>query len=760
MTSLALEDEEACNAMNEQTINPVAFHLIGRSAARGLEDISGLDCHPALYAPFRDLNNLRHDFPIVLGNYNGAEDFVRSLSDIVNDVLKENAPPGADGEYMRCQVLNLEQEIRILATGSGISLSKAWGAAVRRLRSRADSDSIEALDECLELVQAAFWFDGQVVDYNATMPIALMRQAWAIDQRAKSQVSRKRIDELILRLENILGAEIKKTEAALSPDKLKGSVGASFENAFDFDVMSRILTPARPRVQLPEDRRQRIRAILLALKSQRFFRSAKWSDRKGHRVAPHSFLYHNATSALRVIRDRVPEMVELTKAISMAELEIANRYEPPKHDAFFSAFDETSLSPEDVAFFPTYLIALDEKQYDAAEKARILELLSSDIHAKVLAQTDDILDGLVGTKGQLSFGGMSWQLASMAVGLNEVFVLQTSAANLYKLRDKVWDGLSYPGPALFSVFSGTDENNCGLPPYLVSAAATESRAFPTFTYDPSKGPDWASRLSISGNPQLETDWPIHNFPYEDEDLQRQSEDIAFTYVEFAVSDKRFSRYLARVPRGEWTDKMMPAGQFLATNAGNGSEPIPYVLMVDQENMVHRFVVDNRLILAARRCLGYWHNLQEMGGVHNSHALNLLKSERELWQIEKDLELANLRSQPESKPEPSETDAGGKPAVIEPEHSDEDKEVQETASSDPFIETPRCTTCNECTDINSQMFAYNDNKQAYISDPAAGTYRQLVEAAETCQVSIIHPGKPKDMSEPNLEELMDRARLFD
>ena len=40
-----------------------------------------------------------------------------------------------------------------------------------------------------------------------------------------------------------------------------------------------------------------------------------------------------------------------------------------------------------------------------------------------------------------------------------------------------------------------------------------------------------------------------------------------------------------------------------------------------------------------------------------------------------------------------------------------------------------------------MFLYNENKQAYIGDLKAGTYRQLVEAAESCQVSIIHPGKP-------------------
>jgi hypothetical protein len=58
-----------------------------------------------------------------------------------------------------------------------------------------------------------------------------------------------------------------------------------------------------------------------------------------------------------------------------------------------------------------------------------------------------------------------------------------------------------------------------------------------------------------------------------------------------------------------------------------------------------------------------------------------------------------------------------------------------------------------------MFRYNENKQAYIADVKAGTYRQLVEAAESCQVAIIHPGKPWNPNEPGLAELVERARPF-
>ena len=52
-----------------------------------------------------------------------------------------------------------------------------------------------------------------------------------------------------------------------------------------------------------------------------------------------------------------------------------------------------------------------------------------------------------------------------------------------------------------------------------------------------------------------------------------------------------------------------------------------------------------------------------------------------------------------------------------------------------------------------------NIQQDRQDLKAGTYRQLVEAAESCQLSIIHPGKPIDPKEPGLEELIERAKPF-
>ncbi|MGE0351946.1 MAG: 2-oxoacid:acceptor oxidoreductase family protein [Gemmatimonadales bacterium] len=79
--------------------------------------------------------------------------------------------------------------------------------------------------------------------------------------------------------------------------------------------------------------------------------------------------------------------------------------------------------------------------------------------------------------------------------------------------------------------------------------------------------------------------------------------------------------------------------------------------------------------------------------------------------------------------------------------------------EPYIETERCTTCNECTNLNKKMFAYNADKQAYIKDPKAGTFAQLVQAAEKCPVAAIHPGTPLNPKEKDLEKWLKRAQAF-
>jgi pyruvate-ferredoxin/flavodoxin oxidoreductase len=86
-------------------------------------------------------------------------------------------------------------------------------------------------------------------------------------------------------------------------------------------------------------------------------------------------------------------------------------------------------------------------------------------------------------------------------------------------------------------------------------------------------------------------------------------------------------------------------------------------------------------------------------------------------------------------------------------------ADDTLAIEPYIDTEMCTTCNECTDLNRKMFAYDKNKQAYIKDATAGKFSDLVKAAERCPAEIIHPGTPLNPKEKDLDKWIARAEKF-
>lgn len=732
-----------------------------------------MNLQPALFGAYRNLSKLRYDYPLVLIDDASGGDFVKSLKDITDGLLQEIAPHGIAGEKLRQQVLSLEQEIReLVAGGRKGSLLKLWNAAQRKVISRTDKAARKALRNNLLRARNSLGCDGALVDCDAEFPARFMTHVWAVSQQAKKGRLRARVEELAQKLSNILRVDFMHSEEARGAENLKRSMGSADQTMFDFQTMSRILRTVPAGGPLPGKRRKRINAALSVLKSHKFVMQTNKPGREVRQKAALKFVFDNCDQALTAFQDRMRDMVELVNAISIAELEIDNHYNESKHDPFFDRFDEKLLRSEDLALFPSYLICLSDGIKSAAEQTAFFEILSSGLPFKFLVQCNDILEELSFGSGQMTFGIRGQHLASMALGMNNAFVLQAGSSSLYRLRKPILRGMANQLPTLFSVFSGCVEmagksggKRLEVAPYLRAAAAVDARAFPCFFNDPNAGNDWASRFSLDGNPQADTGWLSHQLQYEDSEHQRASEDIAFTFVDFVACDRRYAENFACVPRAKWHHDMVPVDKFLRLDADTAATKVPYIWMIDESNGLHRAIVEDRLIDAARRCRDLWHGLRERGRVNNSDARTQLAEAKETREQEKERLLAEKSGQTGYGPERPASSALEEAAVTgqvtaPPETTEAaTPETADLSPDEPYIEMSRCTTCNECTEINNKMFVYNENMQAYIADPDAGSYRQLVEAAESCQVCIIHPGLPRDPNEPNLDELIARAESF-
>ncbi len=717
----------------------VAFYLNGTLPAAGLSPVSGRGLRPALLARHRDLDALRYDFPLVLSD-ESAEAIV-SLSGLFDRAAEEAARD--EGDRMRYLARRLERALRarVRAAGPG-RLAALWDEAAAALPDADGADAARRREDLARL-RAAVGIDGDVVDCDRDLPERLLDHVWARTQARRTHRTRAEIDRLALGLADILADDEANAGAGLSAERLESSFGSALASEFDFGALSQLLTTARPKLALSDERRARVSRLLETLRAQRFFPARDGGDET------YGFRFDSCAGALAAYRERLPEMSALAKAMLAAELEVDGAYQPDVHDALFEALGD-GLDLDLLARFPDYLVCLHASKLEAEESARLLEALSQGLPLKVLLQTDALADATGAGNGHLPSGLSVRQLANVAVGMGGVFALQAPGSQLYRCRERLERGLAFDGPALFCVYSGAD-GAIEAPPYLAAAAALESRAFPAFAYDPGAGSDWAARFSVADNPQAERDWPVHAFQYEDEALQRHEQELAFTLADFLALDARCAPQLAVVPRADWGDHLVPLADFLKTEPQGLPDRVPYALMVDDEGALQRVLVGHALVRAARRGREAWHTLRELGGVRNSFAEQLLARERAAWEEELaareaeagvaavDTEVAET-AEPEAEPEPAEA-----PRARDPDEA--------------YIETPRCSSCNECIEINGQMFQYDGNKQAFIADLSAGTYAELVLAAERCQVAVIHPGKPLNPDEPGIEELLKRAEPF-
>jgi ferredoxin len=724
------------------------FHMTGKRSNDGLSALTA-DFRPALLAPYRDLTRLRYDYPVVLLKSDAGSDYVLSLSSVIGGLIAELAPRGIDGERLRKQLLRLERELRAqVAAGATGTLTELWPEAVTRAAGRDDNAR-----DLLKRAAAALPHDGEVIDCGRALAERFVTRAWESVNAEKARAFRRLVDHLILKLSDILRAAFFHSQAGQQPAALQSGFGSIYRDSFDFSAMSRLVARNVPKDELPATRRRRIEAALAVLRSQPFHADAD-AQHAGRKTF--AFKFDSCAAAIDAHRARLPRLVEVVKAIAVAELEAKGGYVEADHDAFFQHYDEHALTADDLAQFPDYLVCIPPERNDAPENASLMEMLSAGMPVKVLVQHTDLLEEAAIGQGHFAFGIRSARLATTAMGLGGMFVMQSTVSNLYALRDRVRRGMSCQGPALFSVFTGSPPAASEVPPYLTAAAAMKARAFPAFTYDAHAGTNWATRFSLENNRNAQEDWPLEELEFADEDLQRVREPVRFTYADFVLCDRRHAHHFAVVPRERWTTAMVPAADWLGLSERDAAERIPYVLAVDAQNRLHRVIVDLRLVQATRRCVLLWHRLQEHGGINNSHAEQALAREKAAWEENKRVELEALRSAGGTATTAPEAVAQA-PAAVPPEAAAE--AAAQPPSDEPWIETTRCSSCNECQNINDKLFGYNANKQAYFKDLSAGTYKDIVEAAEACQVAIIHPGKPKNPNEPGLAELLERARPF-
>ncbi len=481
-----------------------------------------------------------------------------------------------------------------------------------------------------------------------------------------------------------------------------------------------------------------------------------------------SHLFQDSPSvAMGVFEGHMSKMVAGFKAVRMAEMELDGGYNAAEQDAFFAHFTWENLSSEEWLLCPP-VVAMggDGAMFDIGFQ-NLSRALMTGMPIKVLIVDTQVYSN---TGGQACTSGFISQVADMSPygkdkhGKSEIrkeisligmahrtsYIMQGAVSNPTHLIESYIDGLNSRRPALFNIYAVCPpEHGVGDDRMTQqSKLAVESRAFPLFRYNPDLGVNFSDCVSLEGNPAMDSDWQTYDIDYLDEAGNPQKLSLPMTFADFALTEGRFAKQFKKAPQAAWNDDMLLLSDFLQLSESEREGRFPFIWGVDKQQHLMRVLVSKELVLACEERQAFWHQLRDLttqpqAAVDEEAIADRVRQEL-LQKITQTLGATGSfgLSAPVGDAPAVDTAApgvGGFEAVC--------------------IDTPECTACDECININPKIFAYNDQKKAIVTNPKGGTFLDIVKAAEKCTASIIHPGTPWNMNEANVEKLIQRAAKF-
>ncbi|HSM09367.1 MAG TPA: 2-oxoacid:acceptor oxidoreductase family protein [Gemmatimonadota bacterium] len=402
------------------------------------------------------------------------------------------------------------------------------------------------------------------------------------------------------------------------------------------------------------------------------------------------------------------------------------------------------------------------------------------------------------------------EMALIALAHRGAYVLQSSQASASHMMQGILRGLNSRRPAVFNIYTPCPVEHGVADEWAPHSAklALESRAFPFMIYDPDAGDTVADCIDLEGNPEIDELWPGYKLDYVDADGAEQTMELPLTIADWAATEGRFGKHFRRIAE-DADGEFVPFHEYYELSVEEREDKLPFVYTLREDRRLDRLSVSDEIVELAEDRQLFWSQLKELAGLDTADLEAEFESRAEAIRSEYESRLRELEANypkvvahrlaegllaaggdrtvsqlleeaansppvsfaPGADVETIEPSAGvpaaapeGPAVAVAAEpiaggESEHEEDEDDDLAMAPYIESALCTSCDDCLNINKKMFAYNDNKQAYIKDAGAGTFAQLVKAAEKCPAAIIHPGTPVNPKEKDLEKWIERARPF-
>lgn len=747
------------------------FHISGK----GMEDaLSSAAAVPSVVAQMEKAGLLENHFPLFLPAHDEAP---RRLVDALRDAL----PNPATFPLLLPRLAVIADAFGEAAAAGGSPLSKTKEAGLASLPDRLPLSAGDGHQFDKELLRFAKLLprDGIVLPYHASaLPVlhgALLRAA----RKTARERFIHEVEKTSIRLRNLLAVDDSHRPGAASAETISAALGVDAGRFFRPDAMAQALgRPAQGSNLLDDSRKVRIQSALETIdgwlsgmkRAPQFYVFTSADLPQGIealggavRRAPDSF-----QAAAKYSQQELEGLGRLLAALQVATLECAGGYDADLHGPHLDRIDWQSATTEQLCALPAVVVL--ESVHDLANTSLtgFSRVLRSARPIQILLTTQGLSED--------GAGGIPCDPGNLAVAHREAFVLQSSLTRIDHLLDGLREMAGSFLPAVAVVAVPPDEQSRHT--WVANELAVASHAHPLFRYQPENGETWASRLSLTGAAEdvlaVETG-------------AGSSEPVSAAHM--ALLSPAWKHHLRMVPDDYSDTELIPLADYLARYQKQPPLAIPYLWVKDENGVARRAVVTRELASLCRDRAKAWRMLQELAGVHNEHVESAIAATRaaladEAARREKDAAeqarrdaaaqtvqrlVAALMDPASVKRAKSAPIAATMPVVAlspapvsAPEPAKPAAPPATTSAdlpADPYIDSFLCTSCNDCVKINSRMFLYNAEKQAYIGDASAGTYAELVKAAEGCPAKCIHPGLPRNGDTTATPALIAKAAKF-
>jgi ferredoxin len=506
--------------------------------------------------------------------------------------------------------------------------------------------------------------------------------------------------------------------------------------------------------------------------------------------------------------ERAAQFAQVIGAVRTAQLEVEGLYDLEAYEPWLDTRSWKDLTREELQLLPTVVALISADLVVGDGMRAISRLLRSGRPVQLLVEVEPSVNA-PGFPEEQALTEHRLEIGYFGLCHRHAWVQQSSAARPQHLvtgyltaLDEACTGLHI----LSAEDSGQRAGPSPIHPWLLAGSAIEARGHPLFHFHPSGSRgvgngDGFGRLDLQGNPQPACDWPAHELRYFERDGTQQSLALQFTFADFALLHPKLWQHFRLLPEGVETEALVTVETYLSREGDANRQALPFIWVVDKEGRLRRALIARELLRATEDRQNYWRTLQAFAGVRNPHVENVQKqmqaeilerlaAQREQLNAAHRNDLEQVRQEAARQamkrlaealvrrdlavdgfvpgtacqalppaPSPEETSASQPEAATPKWNAADEPPNADGTIEEPWIDTPLCTSCNDCLSINPQLFVYDENKQARINDPRAGTYAQLVEAAEQCPARCIHPGLPLDPDEPDVDALTERAAPF-